>query len=161
MRSWPAVWAVLAAFVTGALVVGAGGGGWLRYLALGYIGIVVLALFVPAAVTAQVVGGQVLAGVVLVGGAAGGLFTTALVVAGVVVTAELLAVVARLDSPVRRRPEGVLARTGTAGALAGGVFGVVVFSSGQYAVGGLIAVAVASAVCFGVAMRMVGGARKA
>jgi hypothetical protein len=66
----------------------------------------------------------------------------------VVATAELLAVVARLDSPVERRPRGVLRRAATATLTGAGAFMVVfVAAVGLPGPSGLAAVVLASAAC--------------
>ncbi len=142
------------ALLTGAVAVG---GDASPYAAVVYVAAVALALFVPAAITAQVIGGQMLAGLLLMGGGPIAWVGAALIVAGVVATAELLAEVARLDTPLRRDPVGALPRATMAAAVGGTMVAAVLLAHGLPELTGLAAVALASAVCFGLAMRMVKG----
>ncbi len=129
-------------------------GGWV----VAYLAVVALALAVPAAVTAQVTGGQLLAGAVWLQGGDEGVVVALLVIMTVIVTAELLAQVARLDSPLRRDPEGVLAHAGVSATTGGIAFAALAYASGLPGVGGLAAVAVGVVACVWVATRLVADA---
>lgn len=155
---WPdrvrlAVLGVLVAGLTSAIVVGALGPGSGAY-GLGYVALAVLAVFIPAAITAQVLGGQVLVWLLfLVQEGAAPILAIALV-ATVVITAELLALVARLDTAVPREPGDALARTGRAAVLAGAVLAGAILVGAAPGPTGILAVAVGSVACLALAVRM-------
>jgi hypothetical protein len=81
-----------------------GASGWHIVGACVYVVIAATALFFPAAITIQVIGGQMLAGSVLLGQNAPASLLLLPVIASVVVTAELLAAVGRLDTRSRAIP---------------------------------------------------------
>jgi hypothetical protein len=147
-----ACFAVLVAILTAAVLAGLQGSGSLG--AIAYVVIAALALFLPAAITLQVVGGQLLVARLVVGPNDPSLLLLVLAVAGVVATAELLAVVARLDMPLRRDSGDALPRTGYAAAIGGGIFGAVTLLSGLPGPTGLVAVVLASGACLILAIRM-------
>lgn len=152
-----AVLALAAALATGAVLAVVdpeGGFGWGGLL---YLGVTSLALFFPAGVAAQVVLGQILIASLLIGGEGIDLVLLLPAMAGVVATAELLAVVARLDTPVRRDAEGTLRGASAAAALGGGVFLVVGLSGAIPGPAGLLGVLLASGACVLLATRLVGG----
>jgi hypothetical protein len=150
-----AAWALAASLATGALLaavdpaVGFGPRGPL------YVGVTGLALFFPAAIAAQVVLGQVLIASLVIGGEGVDLILLVPAMAGVVATAELLAVVARLDAPVRREAEGALRGAGSAAALGGGVFCVVALTGAIPGPAGLLAVLLAAGACIVLAAQLV------
>ena len=157
---WPArqrlaALAVLAAALTGAFGIELGGIGWHAFSAGAYVLTTVVALIFPAAIAVQVVAGQVLLGGLLVGpdGPASLLLTPA--VAGVIVSAELLAVVARMDTHLDSDPRNDLSRAGLSALIGGGVFGAVVLVSGFPGPTGLVAVALAAGACFALAILLV------
>ena len=120
--------------------------------------ITTIALLLPAGVAFQVITGQALvAGLLLAeNGPASVLLVP--VVAGVVVTAELLADVARLDTPLRRDLTGAAASAGRAAVVAGGVFGAVMPVGGLPGPTGVLAVVVASGACVLMAARLLSDA---
>jgi len=117
-----------------------------------YLVFAVAALFAPGAIVAQVLGGQLLAASLLL--AADGPPPLVLVplVAAVVLTAELLALVARLDTPVERNVGHDLRRVGLAGVLGGGAFGAVAVAAGLPGPTGLAAVALSAGACVAIAV---------
>jgi hypothetical protein len=148
-----AVLGVLVATLTAAIVVGMLGPGSGLY-GLAYVGLAVLAVFFPAAVTAQVVGGQALVGLLFLVQDGAALTMAVPLVATVVVTAELLAVVALLDTAVPRGAGDALARTGRASALAGAVFAGAILLSAVPGPTGILAVGLGSMACLALAVRM-------
>lgn len=148
---WPqrrlyALLALVTAVLTTTLLAWLGGPPWLHDLALLYVALVAVALLLPAAITVQVVAGQLLVVGALLGGTAD-LVSLAVVVAGVVSTAELLAVVARLDAPVERTPTGDLSRTLVAALVGAAAYAGVSLVAGVPGPRGLAAVLLASAAC--------------
>ena len=112
-----------------------------------YAVITIFALAYPALITAQVIAGAAIAASLLFGPLAGTPLFVAPVLAGVVATAELLAITARLDSPFGRDPRGDLRRAGIAGLLSAAVFGIVALIADVRGPGGFLAVVLAAAVC--------------
>jgi hypothetical protein len=169
---WPArqrvaAAAVLLALLTAAAAVGLGdptliGGVPLRGLptfgAVTYVATVVLALFVPGAMIAQVAIGMALAGSMLLSQSLSPLGLLPLV-AGVVATAELLGVAARLDTPGERNPRGELRRAAGATGIAAAVYAVVLLVGGVPGPAGLLAIVVASGTCAGIAFLLLRHAR--
>lgn len=163
-----AVLAVVTAAVTGSLLSALGGAGVLGYRSAAYLAVTGLALFAPAAITAQVIGGVALAGAAVLGPAAAvlgpsaaglggpgaGLLSLVPAVAGITLGAELLAVVARLDTPVHREPERALRGASVAALLAAGVYGAVAIVAQGPGFGGLLAVATAAGACLLLALRL-------
>jgi hypothetical protein len=144
--------AVLTSMATAALVAALGAG---RPASVGlYVLVTVTALVLPAAVTVQVVVGQALVGQLLLGTGGADLLFAVPALAGVVAAAELLAVVARLDPPLRRGPVGALTRVGMAAAGGAAVFGVVLLMTGLPGPTGLLAVVLAAGACGVLAARM-------
>lgn len=148
--------AVLTAILTGAAGVALGASSLHVYIAGAYVVITVAALFFPAAIAVQVIGGQVLVGSVLLGqDGLAHLLLLLPVVAGVVATAELLAVVARLDTPLERDPGAGLHRVGLAAAIGGAVFAAVVLLGELPGPTGLVAIVLASGACVMLAVLLV------
>ena len=145
-----AAFAVLTATVTGALVVGLDGSGQL-FAASAYVVITVAALFLPAGIAVQVITGQVLVANLLLGQDGPDPLLLMPVVAGVVVTAEQLAMVARFDTPIPRDHTDVSANAWLAAAIGGGVFGAVMLVSGVSGPISLVGVVAASGACIGIA----------
>ena len=136
--------AIASAFLTGVLVAVVGGGGTHVVRAGLHLVVAVGALRIAALVTGQVVVGMLTIAVVLVGGEAGTALALAPAVAGVIVTAELLAAVARLDTPLERGADGVVVRALSSGALSGLLFAAVASVGGVVALDGSTGLLVAS-----------------
>jgi hypothetical protein len=150
--------AVLTAAITGAAAAALGATG--IFGAGAYVVIAVAALFSPAAIVVQVIYGQLLAGSVLLAQDGPAPLLLLPVVVSVVVTAELLALVGRLGTPKGRDPGGDdLHRVGVAAVIGGVVFGAVVLVRGLPGPTGLVAIGVASAALFALAILLVGNAR--
>lgn len=147
--------AILVTALTGALEVWLGGSSWHLFGAYTYVLIAMLGLFSPAAIAVQVVWGQVLIGSLLVAQDGPYHLLLAPLVAGVIVTAELLAVVARMDTPFDSDPRDDLPRAGTAALIGGGVFGVVLFLSSVPGPRGIVAIVLALGACVVLAALMV------
>ncbi len=148
----------LAATLTGAVGAVLDGSSSYVYGAGAYVIIVVSALFVPAAIAVQVIAGQILVGSLLIGQAGTAALMLVPAFAGVVATAELLAMVAWLDAPVQRDPGDALPRAGLAAVIGGAVFAAVMLISGLPGPGGLVAVGLASGACVILAVRLVSNA---
>jgi hypothetical protein len=149
---WPArrrlaLLALLGGALTAALVVFAGGPGRRGDFALLYVGLVSLALLMPPLVTVQVVAGQLLLASLLPWHGAAGALVVAAAMAGVVATAELLATVARLDTPMERRPTGALRRAAAAAAVGAAAWAAVALLAGVPGPSGLLAALLAAAAC--------------
>ena len=149
---WPArrrfaLLALLTGALTAALVARMGGPDWHVDLALVYVSVVGLALFSPAAIALQVIAGQVAVASVLVGRDSAVALLLVPALAGVVATAELLALVARLDSPVERRPRGELRRASVAVVVGSGVYAAIALAAPVPGPTGLVAVGLAAAAC--------------
>ena len=100
-----------------------------------------------AGITTLLIGGQVLVGSLLLGSGAATPLVLMPAVAGVVVTSELLAVVARLDMQLERDSGDGVPSGGLAAVIGGCVFGVVVLASAFPGPTGLVAVVLASGAC--------------
>jgi hypothetical protein len=127
----------------------------LTYGVGGYLALVVLALFVPPAVTAQVVGGQTLMAGLLVGPEGPAPLLLVPAVFGVVVTAEMLADVARMDTPFESHPRHDLLRSGVSALIGGGVFAAVALVGTLPGPEGIGAVVLASGICVVLALVLV------
>jgi hypothetical protein len=162
---WPtrrrlAVIAVGTAVLTGAAAAWLGGAAWHVDYAAVYVAVALSALLSPAAITLQVIAGQVLAASVLLrpDGPAPPLLLVP-VVAGVVLTAELLGLVARLDTPLRPRPAPELPRMGLSALIGGGVYAAVSLAGGLSGPTGLLAVALGGGACVVLAVVLARGMR--
>lgn len=154
---WPTRRRVAAlALVTAALtgVSGAALGGTASH-ALGgalYVAVVAAALFAPAMIAVQVlVGGAMAAGLILTPGGLGPVTGLPLALT-IVLTAELLGVAARLDTPVERDPTDDLRRAVVAVGVAGAAYGAVLVAAALPGPTGFAAVALASAACMVIAL---------
>lgn len=161
---WPArrrlaTLAVGCAVLTGALVAGVGGGRDHVIHAALYSLVGVGALRVPPLVTGQLLVGLLMIAAVLLDVDVTRSLLLAPAVAGVIVTAELLAAVARLDAPIQRVPEGVGARAIARGALGGVLFSAVRLAAGAAVPGGAVSVALASAAVVGLGVVLLWAAR--
>lgn len=146
--------AVLTSLLTASLLVALGGLGQSPGTGL-YVIITFGALFFPGGIAVQVVLGQLLIGRLMLGPGAVDPLVAGVALAGVICGAELLSVVARLDTPLRRDPAGVLPRTGMAAAGGAGIFAVVLLVAGLPGPTGLLAVVVAAAACAFMAARLI------
>lgn len=149
---WPArrrlaALVVLVAALTGAAGAALGASEGHVYGAGVYVVVAVVALFSSAGITAQVIAGQVLAGSLLPGLDGAAVLMLLPMVAGVVLTAELLGVVARLDTPLERDPTRDLQGAALATVIGGGVFAAVVLAGDLPGPTGLTAIALASGAC--------------
>jgi hypothetical protein len=154
---WPArrrfaLLAMLTAVLTAALAASVGGPDWHRDLALLYVGVAAVALLSPAAITVQVVVGLLVVASLLPGHSGIETLLLAPAIVGIVATAELLAAVARLDTPIEPRPRGDLGRASVAALMGGGVYAAVALAAGLPGPTGLLAVCLASAACALLAM---------
>ena len=120
-----------------------------------YVLVTLGALFFPAGITFQVMAGLVLAGRLLLESDGTALIPVALILSGIVLTAELLAVVARLDSPLWRDPSGSFARALMAAGGAALVAALVLLVSELPGPAGLLAAIVAALACGAMAARLV------
>lgn len=164
--TWPsprrgaAALAVTTAFVTAAAILAfAGDESWSLGPAL-YLFVTVCALVFPAAIAVQVVGGQVLVWGLLSSSPDFAPLSALPVVVGIILTAELLAIVARLDTPLLPASAGSFADVGKAALIGGFAFAVVVLAGAMPGPGGLAAVIVASAACAGIANLLLAAHRK-
>ena len=109
-----------------------------------YLLLTVGALFLPAAIAVQVVVGQLLLAGLLLSTTGPEPLLLMPVMGGVVASAELLAVVARLDSPLERDPAGAPSRVAGAAVLGAGIFGAVLLMGWIPGPTGLLALALAA-----------------
>lgn len=150
---WPirkrlAAFAVILAVMTVLVAAAATGSAAIRILGLGYIALAAGALLLPAAITVQVLGGQFLVGAMILGpGGAGARLWAIPVFVMVVGTAELLTIVARLDSVFERDPAGDYRAATQSALLAGLVFGAVLLMARLPGPGGLIGVVTSAIAC--------------
>lgn len=147
--------AVLTAVLTGAAGAALGGTLWHVYGASAYVVIAAAAVFSPAAISAQVIGGQVLAGSVLVAPDRPAVLLLLPVVAGILLTAELLGVVARMAHTLGRAPSSDVRQVGAATLIGGGVFGTVALLGGLPGPAGMAGVLLAGGACVLLALLLV------
>ena len=143
--------ALVLAVTTGVVALGLGATPNHAWGALGYVAVVGFAVRAPGAIWAQVLAGQLLAGSLLLGSGELSWWVLAPVIASVIATAEVLGVVARLNSVVPRDPTEDLRRAGRATLLGGVTFAAVALAGGLPGPRGLLAVSLASAACVAVA----------
>jgi hypothetical protein len=145
MATWPAGrrrTAGLAVGVGAITVLGgsalAGAGPSLLGAAL-YLAATGVALATPAAIVGQLIVGQLMVADLLLTGAAPPAIA-AVVAVGVIFTAELLGLVARLEGPLRREPAEDIGRSALRSLLGGGTFALVLGASGLAGPQGFLAV---------------------
>ena len=157
-RRLVAALAILVASITGTGMAVLGGAG--SYLQGGVIYTLAsaVALAYPPAIVLQVIAGQGLAASILLNPGAPSPILLLPAVVGVVATAELLALSARLGSPVERSPAPDLGRALAATAIGAAVFASVLVAGALPGPTGIVAVTLASAALVGVAMVLVGRA---
>lgn len=124
--------------------------------AAGYVGLVAFSLLAPASLWAQVVAGQIMAGALLLGADATPWWLVLPVVAGVVATAELASIAARLDVVVPRPPSTDLRGAFRSVLVAAVAFATVALAAGLPGPAGFLAVALASLACAGAAILLMG-----
>jgi len=157
VRTWSggriqvAVTAVLVGAGTGILSFAQGTPGFGVFV---YSGLVLLALIQPAAIAAQVVYGQLILASLLLGPEARPALSLLPLVIAVIVTAELLAVVARLDTPLSSSVGDALNRVAGSAVIGGAVFAAVALTLGLPGPQGLLAVILGSAACVVLALRL-------
>lgn len=152
---WPArrlaaALAVATALVVALAAVGQGAAPW--YAAV-YVAVAVFGLGSPGALPVQVVAGVSMVAGLLVAGASP--LALAPLVAGVVATAELLAVTARLDAPMERPAGDLLLRAGAHAAAAGALYALVLAVGRLPGPSGLAAVALGSGAALVAALLLV------
>lgn len=150
---------LLIATLTGAAGAALGASGSHVLGAGAYVVAALLALFFPAAIVVQVIAGQVLAASVLLAPDGPAPLLLLPMVASILATAELLAVVGRLDTPLARDPSDDLRRMGITVLIGGGVFGAVALAGRLPGPTGILAIALASAACVVLAILLVSDAR--
>lgn len=117
------------------------------YAATAYMAGAMLALFNPAALFVQVIAGQALVATLLLGADPPGPLIPVLMVAAVVATAELLAMVGRMRAVRGAGQGGELRMAGSAALTAGLAFGAVLLIGALPGPSGLGAIVVTSAAC--------------
>lgn len=150
-----AAMALVVAALTGAAGAVLGGSTWHAYGAAAYLAAAVLAVFNPAAIALQVVAGQALAGGILLGPDAPPALMLLPIVPAILVTAELLAIATRWHRPPGRDPAHALRSVGLAAFVGGGGFGAVLLAGEVTGPSGIVAIALASAACIGLAVLLV------
>lgn len=152
--------AVLAAVLTGAAAAATGASMAAVYGAGVYLALTGAVLLRPAALAAQVVVGQLLVAAVLLDPGGPPPVTLLPVVAGVVATAELLALAARLDGPFPRDAGAGLREAALATLVGSAAYGAVALLGALPGPSGLAAVALASGACLALALVLVRAARQ-
>jgi len=147
--------AVAVAAVTAVTGAALGGTADHAILAVALLASTIAALRSPSWIAVQVVAGQLLAARLLLGTVGITTLHVLPLVAGVIATAELLAAVGRLDSPVELIGGGELRRAAVAAGLGAAVFAAVALTGSLPGPSGLAAVAIASAACVALAILLV------
>jgi hypothetical protein len=147
--------AVVSAGLTGGLIGGLGGPGLVQLGAVSYLLVTGVALITPAAITVQVVWGLTLLGNLLVGPAGANPLLLIPAITGIIFTAEILAIVARMDTPFHNDPRDDLPRAIVSALIGGAVFGAVSLLSGFRGPTGFVAVVLASGACVLLAILLV------
>ena len=152
-RWWPirkrlAAIAVTLASLSSLMALGVTGSRAVGVLGIVYIVVTAAAVILPAATTVQVVFGQLLVGVLFLGPFSGTATLTGVLLFGAVVgTAEVLAIVARLDSPFERDPSGDYRAAVQSALLGGAVCGAVLLMATLPGPGGLLGLVTSSVAC--------------
>ena len=124
-----------------------------------YVLSAILAVFVPRAILVQVVLGQAMLAAVLSGPDTGSWVVFSAALGGVVLTAELLGVAARMAGAVARDTAADVRRVVGATAVAVFVLGSVLLTTRLPGPDGLVGILVAAVALVGVALALVGDAR--
>jgi hypothetical protein len=148
-----AVLAVASAAVTATLAATVGGTADYVYGAVACLASVVAALFVPAWIVGQVVVALTVAGAIVMEGTDPLLLLP--IVTTIIVTTELLAATARLDSPVVTTPRGTLRRIAFSAIAGASVFAIVALVGRLPVPAGLPAIGLAAAACVVLAILLV------
>lgn len=151
--------AVLMATLTGAGAATLGASGWHIFGAGAYVVATLAAIFSPAAIIVQVIGGQLLAASVVLGRDGSPTLLLLPVIASVVATAELLAIVARSAAALDRDPGDDVRRAGVTVSIAAVVFGVVAIIGRLPGPTGILAIVLAASACLVLAVLLVGDTR--
>jgi hypothetical protein len=146
-RQGLAVAGLLVAALTSVFLVWLGETGWHVLGAWTYLMIAALAVLSPAGIAVQVVWGQALVGSLLVAPGGPSALWLGPGVAGVILTAELLAAVARMDTPIESDPRDDLPRAVTAALIGVAVFGAVTLAGAIPGPTGLAAIVLAAGAC--------------
>jgi hypothetical protein len=125
------------------------------YAGVAYVAVTSLAVFVPAWIPAQVIGGQLIAGTMLLAPDGPEPLWIAPLLAGVILTAELLAAVSRLDASFRYHSKQDLRGAALAAGTGAVVFAAVIAFGSLRGPTGLLSVAIASAACVVLALLLV------
>ena len=158
-RQRAAALALAISILTGMLCIRLGEIAWYPYGGAVYVILTGVALVFPAAIAAQVIGGQVLVASLLLGPVRLPLTISALVLAVVILTAELLATVARMDTPLPWAGRKTPLRTVGASLLGGVVFVGVMLVGSLPGPTGISAVMISSAACGALAVLLAWKAR--
>ena len=122
-----------------------------------YVVTVGASLVTPSAIVAQIVGGQALAGALLLSTENPSLLALTGVIAGVVLTSELLGIVARLGMPIERDPGPDTRQAGFAALVGATVFAVVFLLGRLPGLEGMAGAVLAAVAAIGLAVWMVKG----
>lgn len=132
-----------------------GGAGFFQVGVVAYLLVTGLALITPAAIAVQVVGGVLLLARFLVVATGSASLLVVPAVAGIIFTAELLAIVARMDTPFLSDPRDDLPRAIFSALIGGGVLAGVLLLSGIRGPSGPLAILLASGACVLLAFLMI------
>lgn len=154
-----AVVAVIVAVLTAAAAVALGGSAF-AFRAFVYLAVAAIAMILPALIVVQVILGVLLVAGMQLHPAGPTPLLLLPVVAGVIATAELLAVAARVRASFSRDAGEDLRRAWISALIGAVVFGAVALVAGFPGPGGFIAVVLASAACATVAVLLVSGVEK-
>jgi len=143
--------ALAVAGLTGVFVVLVGEAPGYAHGATFYFLLAFLASVSPAAIAAQVLGGHLLVGSLLLVPHGPPPIQLIPAVEGVILTAELLSIMARMDTPFESHPRNDLRRAGFSVLIGAGVFEAVLLASPFPGPTGLLAVGLASGACVGIA----------
>ena len=125
-----------------------------------YVVLAAVAVVLPAAILGQVLYGQLMLVALLVGPAQVDLLEAVSLMAGVIVTAELLAEAAWLDTALPRESPQALPIAAHSALLGAAVFGLVLLSGAVPGPGGVVSVGLAAGSCAVVAMVVLRGAER-
>lgn len=148
-----AIAAIATACATGSTAALIGGTMIHRYAAVSYMAIVAAAIITPRAIAPQLIAGQLLAALALATGTP--LLGLLPVIAGIIITTELLGLVARLDTPLGGLITPGLGRIVLVVFIGAAVFAAVSILGPLPGPAGFLAVALASATCFGLGLLLV------
>jgi hypothetical protein len=170
MNATPSAWgpvrqriaalAILTAALTGVGGAVLGGSAWHLYGAGVYVAIAIAALFSHTWIAVQVIAGQLIAGSLLLGQRAHSPLLVLPVVASVIATTELLALVARADARLERDPFRDVATAWIAACAGAAISGAILLVAAVPGPTGLLAIGLASGACVGLGIVLVGSSRR-